>query len=161
MGGNTTVFENSRPPPRKRDWHSNGYQSVEIGQPPMCPGKNTLVICANRCDASTANKSCMIGRWRIAYVRSQCEIVKITCNKRRLSVFKYNFISTQPQRLTCSSSTQRFQFIRNTHQPLSKHIRPTARLWKTKSCIFEKPNWWSSRLTRHQRCLATDSHIVW
>jgi len=31
----------------------------------------------NCCDASTA-KSCMIGRWRIAYVHSQCKIVKIT-----------------------------------------------------------------------------------
>jgi len=65
--------------------------------PPMCPGKKKPWPPEPKKDASTST-SWEEGHCRIAHMRSQCLVEKITCKKRRLFVNEHHIISAEPNR---------------------------------------------------------------
>ena len=82
--------------------HTNNYKSQDYTLYPYAwVKKKSSTIRVNLLDTA-ATKPCVVGFWRIAHVRSQCEIVKGNLQKRWLFILKSWTISVPPQRPTCS-----------------------------------------------------------
>ena len=68
--------------------YTNDYQSVDYTIHPYAwVKKKSSTICVN-CLDNAANKPCVVAFWRIAHMRSQCEIVKDNLQKRCLFILK-------------------------------------------------------------------------
>ena len=74
--------------------YTNDYQSVDYTLHPYAwVKKKSSTICVNRLD-NAATEPCVVAFWRIAHMRSQCEIVKDNLQKRCLFILK-SFSSTE------------------------------------------------------------------
>ena len=68
--------------------YTNNYQSVDYTLHPYAWVKKKFsTICVNRLD-NAATEPCVVAIWRIARMRSQCEIVKDNLQKRCLFILK-------------------------------------------------------------------------
>ena len=68
--------------------YTNDYQSVDYTLHPYAwVKKKSSTICVNRLD-NAATEPCVVAFWRIAHMRSQCEIVKDNLQKRCLFILK-------------------------------------------------------------------------